>query len=41
MRGQGTAGLADDGRVRQVELAAHVADAPDHVVGVLGQAVVG
>ncbi|MNQ69026.1 hypothetical protein D3C85_836030 [compost metagenome] len=39
--GQGTAGLADDGRVRQVELAAHIADAPHHVVGVLGQAVVG
>ena len=37
---QGTAGLADDGRVRQVELAADIADAPDHVVGVLGEAVV-
>lgn len=39
--GQGTAGLADDGRVRQVELAADIADAPHHVVGVLGEAVVG
>ena len=26
--------------MRQVELAAHIADAPDHVVGVLGEAVV-
>ncbi len=41
VRGQGPARLADDGRVRQVKLAAHVADAPHHVVGVLRQAVVG
>ena len=37
----GTARLADDGRVRQIELPADVTNAPDHVVGILAQAVVG